>query len=255
MKAVILAAGRGSRLKRHTDERPKALVELAGRPLLAWGLEALAEAGAGPLAVVGGYRHDLIEAFKAKSPVPFTALVNPRWAETNMLASLSCAAEWAAGQDCLISYADIAYPARHVRALMADERPIALTYDVDWEKLWRLRSGGDPLADAETFRAEGGLLRDIGARPESLDQVRGQYMGLLKLTAEGWAVWLDQVEALGPAADRSDMTGFLRRLLAAGTPIGAVPVRGAWCEVDSDRDLELYENALAEGFFSHDWRN
>ena len=255
MKAVILAAGRGSRLKRHTDERPKALVELAGRPLLAWGLSALASAGAGPLAVVGGYRHDLIKTFAAQSNIPFTSLANTRWAETNMLSSLLCAAEWAGGEECLVSYSDIVYPARHIQALMENDLPLALTFDTEWERLWRLRNEGDPLADAETFREEGGLIREIGARPQSLDQVRGQYMGLLKLTPQGWKIWLDLCAALGPAVDHTDMTGFLRLILADGHNIGAVAVQGSWCEVDSDRDLELYENALAEGSFSHDWRN
>lgn len=255
MKAIILAAGRGSRLKRHTDGRPKALVELAGRPLLSWQLAALASAGADELAVVGGYRHDLIEAFAAQSPIPFTTLVNPRWAETNMLASLLCAAPWAGGGDCLVSYADIVYPARHVRALLGNPQALALTYDADWERLWRLRHGGDPLADAETFREEGGRLREIGLRPQSLDQVRGQYMGLLKLTAEGWKICLDRCAALGPAVDRTDITGFLGLLLAEGVEIGATAVNGAWCEVDSDHDLKFYEGALAAGTFSHDWRN
>ncbi len=60
--------------------------------------------------------------------------------------------------------------------------------------------------------------------------------------------------ALGAAIDKTDMTGFLRKLLADGCRIGAVPVHGAWCEVDSDSDLNAYETALAEGDFSHDWR-
>jgi hypothetical protein len=50
------------------------------------------------------------------------------------------------------------------------------------------------------------------------------------------------------------MTGFLRLLLSEGIQIGAVPVDGAWCEVDNERDLECYETALRNGTFSHDWR-
>lgn len=254
MKAVILAAGRGSRLRRHTDERPKCLVELAGRPLLFWQLAALAEASVDEVAVVGGYHCEQIAALAASAPMPFALLENSRWAETNMLSSLLCAADWAGGGDCLISYSDIAYPAGHLLALRRDPRPVALTYDTDWERLWRLRNDDQPLADAETFRQEGGLLREIGARPRSLAQVQGQYMGLLKLTAVGWKIWLDRCGALGPAVDRTDMTGFLRLLLADGVEIGAVAVEGAWCEVDSDQDLERYEAALAAGSFSHDWR-
>jgi choline kinase len=179
---------------------------------------------------------------------------NPRWPATNMLATLLCAADWAAGEDCLISYADIAYPARHVRALLADSRPVALTYDRQWEALWRLRNDGNPLSDAETFRETGGVLREIGARPERLEQVQGQYMGLVKITGEGWNIVINHCRSLGAAVDSTDMTGFLRGLLAEGVSIGAVPVEGAWCEVDNERDLEIYEAALAAGTFSHDWR-
>ncbi|UQZ91343.1 hypothetical protein C4J81_18775 (plasmid) [Deltaproteobacteria bacterium Smac51] len=254
MKAVILAAGRGSRLKRHTDDLPKCLTELAARPLLYWQLEALSQAGAGEIAVVSGYQSGKIKELAGSGPAPFTALENVRWAETNMLASLLCAADWAGGEECLISYSDIVYPAAHARQLMGDKNPVALTYDLQWEKLWSLRSGGDPLFDAETFRAEGGLLKDIGLKPQSLDEVRGQYMGLLKLTATGWRIWLETCRAMGQAVDRTDMTGFLRKLLAEGVKIGAVPVSGAWCEVDTDGDLEKYEAALAAGNFSHDWR-
>jgi len=45
MKAMILAAGRGERLRPLTDTVPKALVEVRGKPLVAWHLERLAAAG------------------------------------------------------------------------------------------------------------------------------------------------------------------------------------------------------------------
>jgi choline kinase len=253
-KGLILAAGRGSRMKAHTDNKPKCLTKLAGQALLFWQLSALSSADVTQIAVVTGYRGEAIRDFRSEAPVPFILLENPRWAETNMLATMLCAVDWAAGEECLISYSDIVYPARHVLALTASRYPVALTYDRDWEKLWRLRNNGDPLEDAETFLAENGLLLEIGAKAQHLEQVRGQYMGLLKLTPEGWRIWLERCRELGPAVDTTDMTGFLRLLLADGAQIGTVPVGGAWCEVDNERDLALYEAALTAGTFSHDWR-
>ena len=60
MKAIILAAGRGSRLKNLTDERPKCLVELHGKALLDWQLEALREAGIKKIGIVTGYKRELL---------------------------------------------------------------------------------------------------------------------------------------------------------------------------------------------------
>jgi choline kinase len=254
MKAVILAAGRGSRMKKLTEQQPKCLTPLAGRPLLYWQLSALSAAGTDAVAVITGYRSGMIRASAKEAPVVFEILENPRWAETNMLSTLLYAVEWVAGEECLISYSDIVYPARHVRALMSSRLPVALTYDKDWERLWSLRHNGNPLEDAETFRAGNGLLLEIGDKPEKTAQVQGQYMGLLKLTDEGWRIWLEHCRSLGAAADSTDMTGFLRLLLADGVCIGAIPVDGAWCEVDDAHDLEVYESALATGTFSHDWR-
>ncbi len=76
MKAIILAAGRGSRMKSLTEERPKCLVELAGKALLDWQLEALREAGVSEIAIVTGYKRELLAN---RGLVEF---YNPRWAET-----------------------------------------------------------------------------------------------------------------------------------------------------------------------------
>ena len=87
MKAIILAAGRGSRMKDLTDERPKCLVELRGKPLLEWQLEALREAGINEIAIVTGYKRELLVNRG------LTEFHNPRWAETQMVSSLACAEE------------------------------------------------------------------------------------------------------------------------------------------------------------------
>lgn len=251
--AVILAAGRGSRMLGLTAERPKCLVELAGRPLLHWQLGALRAAGIGRILVVRGYAAQCLEG-------DFATVENPRWAETNMVSSLLCANGFArkffasGGERLVISYSDIVYHPDHVRRLLAAPGDMAITYDTEWEALWRLRFE-DVLSDAETFRQEDGLLREIGGKPASLGQIHGQYMGLLAFSRAGWERLEEVCARLGPeAVDKLDMTGLLRLLLAQGTAIEAVPVAGLWCEADSGTDLRNYEEALARGNWSHDWR-
>lgn len=236
MKAIILAAGRGSRMKDLTDERPKCLVELRGKALLDWQLEALRSAGIEEIAIVTGYKRELLAG---RGLVEFR---NTRWAETNMVSSLACADEWLSAGPCIVSYSDIFYCAHAVKSLMECPASLALAYDPNWLPLWTQRFG-DPLLDAETFRLDtDGTLAAIGHKPNSVQEVQGQYMGLLRFTPPGWADIVKIRTQLTPIQrDKMDMTSTLDKVLAAGrTPIAAMPYRGEWGEVDSARDLALY---------------
>ncbi|PWB35392.1 nucleotidyl transferase [Pseudomonas sp. SDI] len=237
MKAIILAAGRGSRMKSLTDERPKCLVEVRGKTLLAWQLAALRAAGIEQIAIVTGYKRELLAS---QGLVEFH---NPRWAQTNMVASLACAESWLQDEPCIVSYADIFYSAAAVQSLMACPASLAVTYDPNWLTLWTERFG-DPLLDAETFRLTGaGTLAEIGNTPKAVDEVQGQYMGLLRFTPEGWAEVVRLRAAL--TAERRDnihMTHTLQQVIEAGrVPIQACAYTGEWGEVDSSEDLLAYQ--------------
>lgn len=63
MKAVVLAAGKGTRMKEITDSIPKPMVEVGGRPMLWQVLTALGRAGVSDAAVIVGYRADVIRDY------------------------------------------------------------------------------------------------------------------------------------------------------------------------------------------------
>jgi choline kinase len=236
LKAIILAAGRGSRMKTLTEERPKCLVELRGKSLLDWQLLALRQAGIDEIAIVTGYK---AEALSHRAPVVFH---NPRWAETNMVSSLACAAAWLRSAPCVVSYSDIFYDSGAVSALISATALLAVTYDVNWRALWEKRFG-DPLVDAESFRlTPDGCLAEIGGKPKTVDEIEGQYMGLLRFTPQGWGE-VERIRAglSGRERDAMHMTGTLQRVIDAGKiPVRALPYRGAWGEIDSGEDLAAY---------------
>lgn len=237
MKAIILAAGRGSRMKNLTDERPKCMVELRGKSLLEWQLQALREAGIDDIAIVTGYKREMFSQWKLKE------FHNPRWAETNMVSSLACAYEWLEVEPCIVSYSDIFYDASAVTSLMTSDASLAVTYDPQWLKLWERRFG-DPLLDAETFRLnDEGILTEIGNKPNTVDEVQGQYMGLLRFTPEGWSEVIRIRSRLSNIdCDKMHMTGTLQRVIEAGQiSVVAVPYQGEWGEVDSAEDLGAYQ--------------
>ncbi|UFH48263.1 phosphocholine cytidylyltransferase family protein [Pseudomonas sp. KNUC1026] len=249
MQAIILAAGRGSRLGSLTAEQPKPLTVLAGKPLLEWQLAALAKAGIGPVHLVSGYCADALE------PYGDSRLHNPQWANSNMVRSLLQADAQLASAPTLICYGDIVYRAGIIQSLSTCPAPIAITYDERWLTLWAERFE-DPLSDAETFSQANGQLMSIGEKTTDPAQVQGQYMGLLKFTPQGWAqVQTVLSELNSEQIDKLDMTSLLRALLERGVPVEAVAISGGWVEVDNPSDIELYERLAKQGDWAHDWRH
>ena len=249
MRAIILAAGEGTRLRPHTLDRPKCLVPLAGRPLLAWQADALRRAGVGDITVVTGYRADQVAA------LGFATVHNDRFRETNMVASaMSARALLDGSDDIAICYGDLVYEARHVEALAACTAPIAVTVDRDWRNLWALRMA-DPLQDAETLRIDdNGDVVELGRKPSSYDEIEGQYMGLIGVRAAFARELVNAYDALDPAGpydgrnrDNMYMTAFLQHLIDHVTPVAAVVVDGGWLEIDTTLDLETYESLHDQG--------
>ena len=244
---IILAAGRGSRMKNLTDSKPKCLIELDGRSLLHWQIASLRQANLKEIIVVTGYKGELLQG-------NFETIVNPRWAETNMVQTLLYALNKTRDVSAVVSYADIVYKYSHVEALLKINSDIAITYDKNWESLWRLRNS-NPLEDAETFREYKGVLQEIGGKPSSLDEIQGQYMGLLFFSPKGQEIITNYLAMLPrDIVDKMDMTSLLRNLLTNNIRIDAVAVSGGWCECDTERDIFLYQKQLKNGNWQHDWR-
>lgn len=243
MRAVVLAAGRGSRLQQLGGDRPKCLVELAGKRLIDLQVAALRRGGVSEIGVVRGFRAEMID-------LPgLSYFANKRWAETNMVTSLAQAAPWLRSDEVIVSYGDIFYRSELVRRLAGAAGQLVISYDRAWRQLWTLRFP-DPLADAETFRIDAaGRLSEIGGKTRQIGDIQGQYMGLLKFTPAAWNAVETLLSTLAPATrDRLDMTGLLRHLLAGGTlPICTVPSDGQWGEVDNPEDVALYQDMIRDG--------
>ena len=224
-------------MKGLTEKRPKCLVELNGKPLLQMQIEAIEAAGLTEIGIVTGYKSELLDSFG------IAEFHNSRWSETNMVSSLECANEWLDNYSCIVSYSDIFYDSSAISALTDCTSEIGITYDANWAELWQGRFD-DPLSDAETFRLDvNGKLLEIGNKPESIDEVEGQYMGLLFFSPTGWKeVKTIRMQLSQADRDRMHLTGTLQKVIERGTiDIQAIPYRGYWGEVDSESDLIFYQ--------------
>lgn len=228
-KAILLSAGKGSRLLPLTADRPKCLIELSGRSLLEWQLDSLAAAGVDDVVVVTGFRDDLVDEIAARRPGVRT-LFNPFYHVADNLGSV-----WMAraelDRDTLLLNGDtlVSVPLLR-RVLSADAGPIAVTvdekeaYDADDMKVLR---------DGDRLLRIGKALEEGAYNAESI--------GLLAFRGEGPRLFAGQVDRMmrWPDGTRRWYLRAVDELARARADVRTVSIRGEeWQEVDFPEDVE-----------------
>jgi len=248
MRAIIIGAGRGMRLLHHTEELPKTMVEVMGRPMLDWIVEALAGAGIRPrdIVFVGGYAQQVVE----RRYPEFTFVTNHDWPHNNILLSLLCARQHLSG-GFLSTYADIVYDAAIVKKLMESPEAITLGCDTVWRRRYVSRSQ-HPESDAEKLRATQSRVTQISRRIPS-EQASGEFIGVMKLNASGAETLLSHFDAAaaryaggefreGRSWQKAYLIDLLQHMLEAGVEMHRENTRGAYMEIDTVEDLSLAED-------------
>jgi len=238
MKVIILAAGEGRRLRPYTLDRPKCMVKVEGRSLIDRQLDVLRSRELNRIMVIGGYLAD-----KLRRP-DFELRLNTRYAETNMVWTLFSAEDELNGE-VIVAYGDIVYSGVILDKLLASRADIAVAVDKDWESYWRARSD-DPLSDAESLKlGEDGKILELGQRPGCLEEIQGQYMGLMKFSAKGIACLKEVFHEAkssqnlrGKRPEQAYMTDLIQLVIDRGYRVDAVLVNGGWVEIDTVEDCE-----------------
>jgi phosphoenolpyruvate phosphomutase len=241
MRAIIIAAGRGSRLGENTDARPKCMVEVGGRSILSYQLEALRAHGVDDLHVVRGYLAERLVVDGA------TYHHNADWPDNNIMVSLFCA-EPALEGDLLTTYSDIVYGAPVVEAALSGEADVTLVVDRRWADAYEGRHD-HPVEQAELVEVDGdGRVARVGkwVGPE---RAVGEFIGLARFTARGaealtraWAELQQTQDLEGPwrHADpmrKAYLADMLEELVGRGVHVGCAFIDGGWREIDTVEDL------------------
>ena len=252
MNAIILAAGKGERLQPLTNDKPKCLVELFGKSLLEWQIEAFQSSGITDITIVSGYKSDLINFPE------ITILKNEKYESTNMVETLFSAKEKMLNST-IVSYGDIIFEKNVLESLINSPNDISVIVDKQWKRLWGKRFQ-DPLSDAESLIIEDGCIVEIGQKVNSYEKICGQYIGLMKFQGSGIDLIKRHYEEAKNQAntgtnplnaslpfEKSYLTDFLYSLIRGGATIKAVPVNNGWLEIDTLSDLDLYEFLYKKG--------
>ena len=257
MKAIILAAGEGKRLRPLTNDIPKCLVNLFGKSLLERQIEILRKKNIENIIVISGYQKEKIKIKNIKE------YHNKDYESTNMLETLFCA-EKGFDESLIISYGDIIFEENILESLIESKEEFSVIVDLEWKKYWMIRME-DPTKDVESLKMNSkGFITDIGLPVKDVSEIQGQYIGLMKFQNEALEIIREFYKKCKEEAEKtgvnplnpnipfkkSYITDFIRGLISTGNSIKAIEVKNGWLEVDTFQDYITYEKMFKNGTIS-----
>ncbi len=227
-KAVLLAAGRGTRLGAITAHYPKALLEVGGRPIIVRIIDGLARAGITELAIVTGHEAALLEAEVGSGAHAGLRIVYFRQMRLDGTARALALANGFAGEgQFFFGWGDILVaPANYDRVLKAARFADAIiaVNEVD-----------DPAAGAAVYvDEEMRVTRLVEKPPPGTSSTRWNNAGFGVL---GPAIW-PEIDGLTPSPrGEYELPQAIAALVASGAAVRAVPVEGPWFDIGTPDDL------------------
>ncbi len=248
MKLIILAAGRGTRLKHLTEGLPKGMLEFNGKTLLEQQIETARRNGITDITIVKGFQGDKIQYGGIKYGE------NPLFASTNMVETLFCV-EDKLNDDIIISYADIIYEDRLLQNLIKNDNDIVVSVDSDWKNYWKQRYGKVNF-DLESLGLNGDQIVDIGKEDSLVEDIDARYIGLIKFSKTGVNILKKTYHAnkskytgkiwppYGREFELAYMTDILAQLIQDKHSVHADFNKGGWLEFDTVEDYEFSTKIL-----------
>jgi choline kinase len=226
MRAVILAAGQGIRLRSTIDDRPKGLIEIAGEPLVARSVRLLRETGIDDVTIVAGYLAGQYGHFCVEH-AGVTLVINEEYATSGSMASFATALDGGGTGDLLLLESDIIYEPRALTTILGSPFDAAT-----------LVSGPTQAGDEVWVHAVDGRLRAMSKRQADLPSSVGEFVGITRLSAAAAAAMREQFAAFAATHGHGRMDYETGALVAVAQrrPVTVVVVPDLqWGEIDDDR--------------------
>ena len=237
MKALILAAGVSRRLYPYTYSLPKCLLEVEGKPIIHYQLEALNELGINEITIiVGYYRETLISNLKKNFPnLNFKFLINHHYFETNTAYSIYVGKAELNSNHILMN-ADVIYPRELLKKIFYSEYENALAIDIK------------PCGREEVKVIDGSEHRIVAIGKELIEKnCLGEFIGVAKLSKNFVINFLTSIEQLIKAGGENDYFEAAIQPLLNEFRVNYVDVSEFNClEIDFIEDLKLARELFKE---------
>ena len=228
MRAIILAAGKGSRLNGNTEETPKCLVKVGGVTLIERQIAVLQDAGIDDISVVVGCQEDRV---RRTCGYGISYVENALYAQTNSLYSL-----WMARallyEGFVVLNCDVLFHPALLDDLLSAHHEDAL--------LLAYRGADDPPFGDEEMKVQvrGGRVIDI-SKEIGPDEADGENLGLVKFGARGASLLVEIMNRLVAAGSLRAWAPRAFAEFAQVRPLHAIGTRGLpWIEIDFPEDYQ-----------------
>ena len=235
MKALILAAGLGTRFAPITDDKPKSLVPVNGKPILFKQIENLLKNGITDITIVSGYKADILEKAVHELYPEIKIIENTDYATTNNMYSAYIARKAVENDSFLMMNADVFYDTSVITELLAYESDNAIVTDI-----------GRYLKESMKVVEKNGRLVKISKTIMSEDSF-GVSIDVYKLSKEGGKAFFDKCAEY--IEEKKELKMWSEVALNDILPyiiFKACPLKGRWFEIDDHDDLTSAEVLFAE---------
>lgn len=238
-RALVLAASKGAELGTLTDEKPKTMLPITGKPILQRLTDHFNEVGINDVIVVAGYKPEAIN-------VPgIRIVINRDYSRTKELFSLATALEYL-DTPTIVSYGDILFKRYILLNLRNEPGDIVIVVDADVSRKHV------PTRYTDFVRCSQSYMRDFLEDPVRLlemnpimppEKADGEWIGLMKLTIEGgkWVKQAIQELRTHTGFRHMRMKDLFMQLIGKAMPIQVLYVKGHWLDID---DLEILSQAM-----------
>ena len=235
MKALILAAGFGSRLAPLTDTIPKSLVPVNGKPILFKQIENLYENGITDITVISGYRANMLEAAVHDCFRDVNIIESVDYRDTNNMYSAYLAREAMAGEPFLMMNADVFMDASVIESLLHFSGENAIVTDI-----------GFYLEESMKVIEKDGRITHISKQiPQS--EALGASIDVYKFSAEGGAAFFRKcAEFIEEKGEKKLWSEVALDAILGEVAFEACPLNGRWFEIDNHDDLAAAERIFAD---------
>lgn len=229
-QAIVLAAGRGTRMASYSNATPKSLLEFKGEPLLARQLRSFSEAGIKRFIIVGGYLIDQMKAFVDASIYDIILVDNPFYAEMNSIGSLWFAREYLEG-DIFITNGDTFFENMIFTKLLSNHN----------EYVFGIDEGKKNDADYRVILSNQEVV-DMGKDISEQDTM-AEYIGIALVRGDGVGLFRELLEKTVKSGNYNLWwEDLFVELMAKNRKISYVDVTGCtWFEVDEVKDYRKYQ--------------